>query len=91
VTGTLAPGEQVSIVQDNLFNHGAREDHFLISAGKPGSGKKLKDGTRAGGWISAETKEAGATLVLRDLWEQYPQGPAGWSRRPFGPLLDHAG
>ena len=45
------------------------KSHFSILADEPGEPQELESGEKAGSWVHA----GGVTLVLRDLWQQFPK------------------
>jgi hypothetical protein len=89
----LDGGQPVSLLQDELFHWGAGKDHFGIFRGKT----VVKEGGRAGGWLSAQDDTTGLTLACRDFWQTYPKELRAephrvtallWSTSGAAPALD---
>lgn len=59
--------DEAYLVQDNLNRFNLKWD--LID-GK--TGKTLSTGEKAGGWVNLSGNEGGATVALREAWQNYP-------------------
>ena len=69
VARPIGKGRMLSLLQDQHRHWGHGDSHYGILAGDPNEPDEIVTDKRAGSWISA----GGVTLVMRELWQQFPK------------------
>ena len=54
---------------DTMFLHQDRWDHFRLV----GTGTNTIEGARSDGWFNVASKNAGVSVLLRDVWQKFPK------------------
>lgn len=70
---SLTPGEAVSMLQDDYPHFLETGSHFALTRLGAGSPQELLSGAVCGDWCDASSGQAGLTVVVRDLAEQFPK------------------
>jgi len=72
-TVELKQGQSASMVQDDFPHFANTESHFSLSLISDGKTQELLSGAACGEWCDLSSKNAGMTVVVRDLAEQFPK------------------
>lgn len=70
---TLAPGASASLLQDDFPHFAETGSHFALTLTEGAAARELASGAACGEWCDLSAAEAGLTVAVRDLAEQFPK------------------
>lgn len=69
----LTGGSSARMLQDDFPHFGETGSHYSLTMADNGSTRELASGAASGEWCDLSSAQAGVTVTLRDLAEQFPK------------------